>query len=330
MNRTLPYLVCMTFHILFALPSKAQSYRHLLRGYDDNDGIDIRGMGTDEGYTNGTRLELLYRPHKARSFLYGVLPKAGDSSINTYGLGVMQVMYSPANLRKVVPDVGEYPYAGGLFAAYTFHSANLVKKLNLQSEIIAGVMGPPSQAAGFQKLVHRIGGFITPKGWASQLPTDLLLNYNFTAEKQVATAGSLLDCAAGTQLSAGTMLNSAHVYTMLRFGRKFSYYSGLIEQYTAPRHTKGNWQLYGICKPGGQLVLYNAMYEGGMLNKRSPFRDKSIPEPVQPVRWIARLDFGLVASSGDVSMSFMQSLRTREVEEIRPHSVGTISIQIAW
>ncbi|MDR6342213.1 hypothetical protein HNQ91_005290 [Filimonas zeae] len=333
MNRQIRYPVWLLVMFLsVAFYPQAQEYKHLLRGFDDNDGIDIRGMGSDEGYTNGTRIDLLYQPAKQRSLLYRLLPKAGDSSITTYGWGIMQVMYTPNQLKTPFPPANDYPYAGGLFAAHTFHSANPLKKLNLQSEIIVGVMGPPSLAEGFQKFIHKTFGFITPRGWDSQMPTDLLLNYNFTVEKGLYDKHSLLDVSAGAQLAAGTMQNSGYVYGLLRLGKRSPYYSGLIQQYTPPPGDAKRWQLHAIIKPGAQLMLYNALFQGGMFNKESPYRGKvhGGHHSVQPVKWVGRFDFGVMASSGRASVLFMQSLRTREAQGIRPHSVGTISLQLAW
>lgn len=333
MNRQIRYPVWLLVMLLSgAVCTQAQEYRHLLRGFDDNDGIDIRGMGSDEGYTNGTRIDFLYQPPKQRSLLYGLLPKAGNGSISTYGWGIMQVMYTPNQLKTPFPPADDYPYAGGLFAAHTFHSANPIKNWNLQSEIVLGVMGPPSLAEGFQKFIHNTFNFITPRGWNSQMPTDLLLNYNFTAEKGLFTTNPLIDFSAGTQLAAGTMQNSGYLYGLLRFGKKSSYYSGLIQQYTPPEGDAKRWQLHAILKPGVQMVLYNAMYQGGMFNKESPYRSQALPRrhSVTPERWVGRFDFGVMASSGKASILFMQSLRTHEVQGIRPHSVGTISLQLAW
>lgn len=333
MNRQIRYSVWLLIMLLpGAIDTQAQEYRHLLRGFDDNDGIDIRGMGSDEGYTNGTRIDLLYQPVKQRSLLYGILPKAGDSSITTYGWGLMQVMYTPNQLETPVPPPGDYAYAGGVFAAHTFHSANPLTHLNLQSEIVLGIMGPASLAEGFQKFIHRTFGFITPRGWNSQMPADLLLNYNFTAEKGLYTHNPLVDFSAGIQVAAGTMQNSGYVYGLLRFGKKSSYYSGLIQQYTPPADDPKRWQLHAIIKPGAQLVLYNAMYQGGMFNKQSPYRTHAHTgrHYVEPEKWVGRFDFGVMASSGKASVLFMQSLRTAEAQGIRPHSVGTISLQLAW
>lgn len=332
MNRVsrilLPVLLCLAG----VLPLKAQDFQHLLRGFDDNDGIDIRGMGTDEGYTNGTRIDLFYRTHKRRSFLHNLMPKAGDSSILTAGWGLMQVMYTPKDLKAYWPTPNDYRYAGGLYVTHTLHSANPVKKLNLQSEFLLGIMGPPSLASGFQKLIHSIGGFVTPRGWDQQLPTDLLLNYNFTAEKQLAHIGNGFDCTGGGTLMAGTFQTSAQVYSLFRFGKLFSYYEGLIQQYNrkgSPGRQK--WQLYGLVQPGIQWIGYNAMYQGGIFNHASPLRSKApANSQLQPEPWIAQFDFGLMASSGNFSVLCKQRLNTREVQNMAPHSVGAISLQLAW
>lgn len=313
---------------------RAQEYQHLLKGFDDNDGIDIRGMGTDEGYTNGTRIDLYHIARQPRSFINRLMPKAGDSAVNTSGWGLMQVMYTPTEIRTPVPDPNDYHYAGGLYISHTLHSANARKKLNIQSEIVLGVMGPPSLAADFQRLIHSIGGFVKPRGWDYQLPTDLLLNYNMMAEKQLGEVAGVLDYTAGASLMAGTYQTSAQLYTLLRIGKRFGYYDGLIQQYNRKSQgSKPHWQLYGLLQPAIQWTGYQAMIQGGVLNSNSPLYAKINNQnhaEMRPEPWMAQLDFGIVAASGNLSLLWKQSLRTREVQNLQPHSVGTISVQIAW
>lgn len=330
------FLLFVVIAAVTTLPARGQEFRHLLKGFDDNDGIDVRGMGTDEGYTNGTRIDLYRRAMRPHSFINAIMLKAGDNAINTSGWGLMQVMYTPTEIRNYYPDPNDYHYAGGLYISHTLHSANKEKKINLQSELILGVMGPPSLASNFQKLIHSIGNFYTPRGWHQQLPTDLLLNYNLLAEKQLFAAGEALDITGGANIMAGTFQTSAQVYSLFRFGKKFSYYDGLIQQYCRPNSPgKTQWQLYGILQPGIQWQGYQAMYQGGLLNRQSPiYNDSKIhgekhatmsPKPI-----VAHLDFGIVASSGCFGVLWRQSLRTREVKNMAPHSVGTISLQVAW
>ncbi|RXK81446.1 lipid A deacylase LpxR family protein [Filimonas effusa] len=319
-----------------ALAAQGQEFRHLLKGFDDNDGIDIRGMGTDDGYTNGTGIDL-YRPAaRPRAFINALMPKAGDSAFNTSGWGIMQVMYTPTEIRTYNPDPNDYHFGGGLYIKHSLHSADKRRKLNLQSELLLGIMGPASLASNFQKLIHSIGGFYTPRGWDHQLPTDLLLNYNFTAEKQLCAIGEGLDINAGGTAMLGSLQTSAQVYTLFRFGKKFSYYEGFIQQYCRPNTPgKKQWQLYGILQPGLQWTGYQAMYQGGLLNSQSPLNNNSkihgqAHATMRPEPFLAHLDFGIIASSGGFGILWKQSLRTREVQHMTPRSVGTISVQIAW
>src|SRR5438105_5875223 len=154
-------------------------YNKMLRIYEDNDFINIRGDGTDEGYTNGTRLDIFFVKNKRpRFFIDRWMPKAGDSSVNTYGWGIMQVMITPSDISKHIPDANDYPYSGALFVAHSLHATNPVKKYNLQTELLMGVMGPPALAKQLQVLAHRIINYQQPMGWDHQLKTDVLLNLN--------------------------------------------------------------------------------------------------------------------------------------------------------
>src|SRR5580700_2189288 len=71
----------------------------MFRIYEDNDFLNARGCGTDDAYTNGTRLDYFYQPkHPSKNPIDRLLPKAGAHSINTYGWGIMQLMYTPKNI----------------------------------------------------------------------------------------------------------------------------------------------------------------------------------------------------------------------------------------
>lgn len=68
----------------------------LLRISEDNDFINIWSQGTDNAYTNGTFLGYYYTKQKpSRGFIDHLMPKAGDSSINVFGWGLNEMMYTP-------------------------------------------------------------------------------------------------------------------------------------------------------------------------------------------------------------------------------------------
>src|ERR1700748_1408863 len=79
----------------------------LFRIYEDDDFINIRGRGTDNAYTNGTRLDYFYMPrHRPRGVIARAMPKTGDSSVDVYGWGLAQLMYTPNDISSTAyqPD----------------------------------------------------------------------------------------------------------------------------------------------------------------------------------------------------------------------------------
>jgi lipid A 3-O-deacylase len=319
--------------------TRRETYKSMFRIYEDNDVINIRGEGKDEGYTNGTRLDWYYIKNKpSRFFIDRLMPKAGDSSINTFSWGIMQVMFTPRDISKRIPDASDYPYSGGLFITHSLHAANPVKKYNLQTEWMLGVMGPPALAKETQKLVHRWIAYTQPRGWDYQLKTDLLLNLNFSAEKELVNINKAIEMIGGAQIFGGTALNGVAVYSIIRFGKMAPYFNGLISQYSSTTGAGARRQIYFFVRPSAEWMMSNALLEGGVFNKNN----QRIPEnatynndgPARQVRVRervgAKLDYGIVISSGRVGISFTQTTMTPMVKGTRAPVIGNISVHLAW
>ena len=141
-RRALIFLLLLITLTGVAEAQQGETYNRMVRVYEDNDIININGNGTDQGYTNGTRLDLFYvKNQRSRFFIDRLMPKAGDSSVNTFGWGIMQIMITPTDISKNIPDGNDYPYSGALFITHSLHATNPVKKYNLQTEFTMGVMG---------------------------------------------------------------------------------------------------------------------------------------------------------------------------------------------
>jgi hypothetical protein len=317
-----------------------ETYRKMLRVYEDNDIINILGQGTDQGYTNGTRIDYFYSKNKpSRFFIDRLMPKAGDSSINTYGYSIMQVMITPMNIAIRIPDRSDYPYSGALFATHSLYATNPVKKYNWQTELMLGVMGPPSLAKQTQKLVHKMNHYIMPMGWDYQLKTDLLLNVNVTAEKELLHINKAVEIIGGVQGYAGTALNGASVYSLIRFGKMEPYFNGFISQFANSRESGVRRQLYFVLRPSVEWMWSNALIDGGIFNrnhKKVPEQvtatndDEPEPEKMKREPVVAKLDYGLVVSAGRVSISFTQTTMTPMVKGVGGQKVGNISFLLAW
>ncbi|HET6254850.1 MAG TPA: lipid A deacylase LpxR family protein [Puia sp.] len=328
-------------------PSKHLNTLHwMFRIYEDNDFLNARGCGTDDAYTNGTRLDYFYQPlHPPKNPIDHILPKAGAHSLNIYGWGIMQLMYTPQNITDPAYQPDDYPWSGALFATHTLYSYNPVKKYDLQTELELGVIGPAALAQQAQTGFHRLIHYFKPQGWNHQYPNDILANVNVTAERQLAGNGSNIEWIGGSRLTAGTMMNSLTLYPLLRLGRMNPYFKGLFTQFASTgrntRHHK-NWQLYFICRPEVQFIVSEAVLQGGMFTRNpnmavntapaKPQQQPPVPpEPYHPINHVVfASNFGAVASIGDVSISFNQNSSTAMMKGLYSHEVGNISLYFGW
>lgn len=277
----------------------------LFRIYEDNDFLNAYGRGTDNAYTNGTRFDLFYTKKRPSRFIIDrLLPKAGDSSVNVFGWGVMQVMFTPNNLGATAYQSDDYPYSGALFATHTLYSYNRAKKYDFQTEVVLGVMGPASLAKQTQDLIHGVIQNQKPMGWGNQLGTDALVNINFTAEKELASWGSsqashtarsnrssqtseslypaadapIIEVIGGARAFAGTMLNGLALYPLIRIGLMNSWFQGFISQNSGKGShetaKRSKLQVYFVFKPEAQIIFSDALLEGALFTDGHTYSNK--------------------------------------------------------
>lgn len=195
-------------------------------------------------------------------------------------------------------------------------------------------MGPLSFAKETQEGIHHWINYIQPQGWDDQMPTDLLLNINLTAEKMLWNPHKWLELEAGGELLAGTMTDGADIYTQFRFGKMVPYFNGYISQFGSPRVNRPHrFQLYVTAKPGLSWTGYYALLDGGVFNGRSAYY-KGTESSAQPYRTDKNIhpffDGGLVISFGKMSWSITQKIMPPLLLGFEPHAVGNISFTVGW
>jgi hypothetical protein len=306
----------------------ATSPGRFIRLSEDNDGINAWFKGSDWGYTNGTGLDYFGPRKKQRPKIHPSLSRFSRANA-TNGWGIRQLMITPQKTRPFIPDKNDYPYAGALIAVHTRHRAAPYHKMNMQSEWIAGLMGPASFAEQTQVFLHRLIGDPRPNGWDYQLPADLLLNYNFMFEKQVAGKNKLI-LVMGSNGFAGTLSDGLSVYTLLRFQKNLDYFSGLSpQQFPVHRQKAG---IAVAVKPVAGFVFYNALLQGGLFNRHSPVHDGTAKSGTALKRNIlhAGLDIMLHFSFRQFSLSFTQKIQSPDFRNYNGHKVGNISLSYGW
>lgn len=298
---------------------------HMIRVYEDDDFINIWSVVSDDSYTNGTRIDYFYHPeHPSHFFPDKWMPAAGDSAIDIYGWGAMQLMYTPDSITDAGYQPNDYPWSGALFATHTRYSYNPVKHYDLQTELVLGVIGPLALDKQTQSLAHKIGDFQTPRGWGNQFANDLLLNVNFTAETQLTTLGSFVTIIGGAQVYAGTMQNGAALYPMILIGKMNPYFQGFLRQNSSAEHINGHqqWQLYFFAKPELQWFASNAMLQGG------PFIHNPTYHPLQ--NWLPTFTYGMNLSCGRWGFSGSQIISPAMLRGLYCHNYGNVSLFYSW
>jgi hypothetical protein len=379
MNRSLLFSFLFSGLVLAAVRSSAQfpaaaqsdSVTRLLRVFEDNDGINIFGESTDDAYTNGTRIDLFYKPaHRPHGLLGRLAPRAGDSSVDVYSWGLMQLMYTPLDITQHAFQANDYPYSGAIIATHTRYSYDPVKNYAWQTELVMGVLGPLSLAHQTQSVVHHLTGFLQPMGWSTQFHNALLINVNLTWEKQLAESGGVLRIIGGSQINAGTMQNGAAIYPLILLGKMNPYFNGLFSQFTSGRDANGHkrWQLYFFGKPQLQYFLTNALLEGGIFTKNPNLQALNSPSSQAPSggntqsantsganvqsgnaagngsqsanaqlqtipalqHWVPVLAYGGVLSIGNFSITFTQNVSSATLKGLYCHDWGNVSLYFGW
>lgn len=304
----------------------ADSIHRMVRIYEDNDFMNVRGKGTDESYTNGTRLDYFYQRRKAPRFVdKWILPRTGKNAINTSHWSLMHIMITPSDIKDPKYRPNDYSYAAALFLAHGLDSYDPERKFSLQSELIMGVMGPWAFGKELQTWIHRIAGFQRPRGWDNQLPNAPLLNYNFTFEKMIWQPGPALEIIGGASAYAGTMLDGGALHTTIRVGHMNPYFGNK----TGSGHHEKRFQVYAFLRPTVEYIWYNALLEGGLFswrNSRFEFNKSFKTATLNP--WVSRIDYGVTIAFHRFILAYTQKTQSASLKGTRQHEVGNISLYI--
>ena len=312
-----------------------QTPTRLFRGYWDDDYWNYSGHGTDRAYTDGTRFELFYTKKKpSRFFVDRAMPKAGDNSINVFGWGFAQLMITPDDISKADFQPDDYPWSGALFATHTLYSYNEQKKYDLQTEIDLGVTGPAALGREIQEGFHQLIHYRRPMGWDNQFGNSPWVDVKFTAEKQLAGYRGFVEVISGGQVTAGTGINAAEAYSLIRIGKMSPYFKGFIQQYSSAGPKK-KVQFYFVFKPAVEWQISNALFQGGM-NASQP-KKGVVSKPPNAVESYHPLNhmlysfaFGPVLVLGRFTISSTQTSTSAYMKRLYDHTYGNISLYYAW
>lgn len=128
--------------------------------------------GRDENYSNGISLSLA---REGRGLLGGIWGWFGATEGQwVSGVELGQIIVTPSDISRPVPDPADRPYAGLLYVALSTQYSHGRQFHGLK--LIGGVVGPASLAEETQTWVHRQIGSGEPQGWDYQLDNEPIFN----------------------------------------------------------------------------------------------------------------------------------------------------------
>ena len=209
------------------------------------------------------------------------------------------------------------PYAGYWYAGQFRQSERPGRGAALRTAVHVGVLGPPAAAGRVQTAIHRLIDCAVPAGWAHQVHTDLVLDYQVQYRQRLLWVGRVLEAGGLAEARLGTL------YDQLRAGASLRVGPWHPRPGSARRPGKSFW-CYGAWQ--GQLtgVGYNATLQGGLFNRDSPHTLR----PGRVSRVVPGQTAAVVAGWGKVGIAFGQTWLGREFRGGKPHCWNYLSVRI--
>ncbi|HSK09707.1 MAG TPA: lipid A deacylase LpxR family protein [Vicinamibacterales bacterium] len=263
--------------------------------------------GSDSNYSSGAALTLTREGRGPLGRIWGWLGAADGRLISSYELG--QLIVTPADITRPVPDPADRPYAGLLYLALSTQRVRGHRFDGLK--LVAGVVGPASLAAHTQKQIHRWTGSLMPQGWDSQLKNEPILNAVYEHRQR----HTLLDSESGWSVEAipraggmlGNVLVQAQVDGQIRlgynlpddFGRTLIRGLGNLP-FPLPRPGTGSHRFgaYAFASGGANLVARNLTLDG------NTFRDGPRVEKI-PLFPAGEVGVSVWTSSFEATVSYV-------------------------
>ncbi len=336
MKRCIPATFALLAGILAALPAlgqKAPEERGTWSFTLENDII----AGTDRDYTNGGLISYVGPANDLPFFADWApaqltwLTDAKKWHI-TYGAG--QNMYTPEDITLDPPDARDRPYAGFLYGSVGLvaderHTDGEPRQLDVIA-LDVGIVGRHSYAKETQKFVHRLIGSQDPKGWDSQLGTEVGVRLLYERSWRASQKWDLPILPIEGDITPHVGLALGNVETYGSAGVSFRIGEDLGDDYGPPRvrpalsgpgffRNVDGFSWYVFAGAAGRAVARDLFVEG------STFEDSA---GVDLIPFQLDLQAGLAVQVGRLELAFTHVIRSpQHVNQDRWSRFGSINIR---
>ncbi|MEQ8395955.1 lipid A deacylase LpxR family protein [Thalassobaculum sp.] len=277
---------------------------------------------TDRYFTNGIRLSRTSPVGDVpESVIDFVQPLIGTVGTVRWTAAIGQNMYTPSDITVSNPDPKDQPYAAWLYGSFGLLNDLATgdgRRTQTSVQLSLGVIGPSAQGELAQKTVHEVINSPEPQGWDHQLHDEPAVLLNLERRWVVPSETIFDDLRADVSPHVGAALGNVFTHAAagltVRFGKppKFDYGPPRLQphtpgsEYFAPPGDDDDaigWYLFAGVE--GRAVARNIFLDG------NTFRDS---RSVDKELLVGDLSAGAVVTFGDVRLTYVQVMRTKEFD----------------
>jgi len=320
------FILLYFFSLQQILTAQQKNNLQILKISEDDDFFNLRGEGTDRGYSSGFKIELYYTKTKAAKFPSNLLMKITGNAENLYGWGISQNLFTPNNISKTEIQRDDRPYAATLYISHLLISSDKFKQQKLTTSVSLGTIGKYAFGKEIQSWFHGIIDYQKPQGWNNQIKTDVILNYFINYEKMVFSPTENLEIIGNVGGNVGTLYNNVGIGLQFRAGIFNNYFSNYERPaFSSSTVENGNKksQFYFYMKTDVTAVMDNAVLQGGF------FTHDSSPYVISKdslSRVFMQYEYGIVFAHRRFGIGFYEKLRTPEYKNFYTQQIGNLTL----
>ncbi len=244
----------------------------------DNDSLLLNGA--DGLYTSGVRFGQNFRVRDGEGW-------------RSAGWRVGQQLYTPKDTRLTPAQLGslDRPYAAWLYGGMVYRLER-IDGSELAFGLDVGCLGPCAMGRQSQEALHRVLSQPQPKGWGSQVSTELGVVAHLGARGPSWALGSSTDLRPAVAARIGNIFTDVSADLTLRAGQL--------------RPLPDASTIHGFLRAGVRAVGYDATLQGGLFSK-DPGRT------VSPKRFTGEAEAGVQWQGGRWAVRASVVVRSNEI-----------------
>jgi hypothetical protein len=272
---------------------------------------------TDYYYSQGISIEYVH-PSLQKFPLSKLLFRFPNSKV-VYGTVLNFFGYTPVNSNSDSIPFGDRPYSSAITGSLFSYSTDTSRKLHISNSISVGIFGPLALGERMQTNIHRWLKNKLPKGWQHQVANDAIVDYQLNVEKRLWAFQDRFLLHGVAQAQIGTLKTKASTGINLMAGYFKNPYKPISVH-------KEKLQLYLFGQARYHLVAYDALLQGGLLNRSSPYTIAA----GDISRLILQVDGGIALNYKKLFLTYSRSFIGKEFRSGTNHQWGGISVGFSW